>query len=130
MQSFTLVVYGAPDSQSSSTAFNYAQALLRAGHQIYRLFFYQDGVFNACSFNIPPQDEENLPESWQALIQEHKLDAVVCVASALKRGIVNDAEAERYELAASNLREGFEISGLGQLIDGVIQSDRVINFLP
>ncbi len=130
MQSFTLVVYGAPDSQSSSTAFNYAQALLKAGHQIYRLFFYQDGVFNACSFNTPPQDEENLPASWQALIQEHKLDAVVCVASALKRGIVDDVEAERYELAASNLREGFEISGLGQLIDGVIQSDRVVNFLP
>ena len=130
MQSFTLVVYGAPDTQASSTAYNFAQALLKAGHQIYRLFFYQDGVFNACSFNIPPQDEENLPASWQTLIQEYNLDAVVCVASALKRGIVNDTEAERYDLAASNLREGFEISGLGQLIDGVIQSDRVINFLP
>ncbi len=130
MQSFTLVVYGSPDTQAASTAYNFAQALLKAGHQIYRLFFYQDGVFNACSFNTPPQDEENLPASWQTLIQEYDLDAVVCVASALKRGIVNDAEAERYDLAASNLRKGFEISGLGQLIDGVIQSDRVINFLP
>lgn len=130
MQSFTLVVYGAPDSQSSSTALNYAQALLKAGHQIYRLFFYQDGVFNACSFNTPSQDEENLPESWQALIHEHSLDAVVCVASALKRGIISAAEAERYDLPASNLRVGFEISGLGQLVDGVIESDRVVNFLP
>lgn len=130
MQSFTLVVYGAPDSQSSSTALNYAQALLKAGHQIYRLFFYQDGVFNACSFNTPSQDEENLPESWQALIHEHSLDAVVCVASALKRGIISAAEAERYDLPASNLRVGFEISGLGQLVDGIIESDRVVNFLP
>ncbi len=130
MQSFTLVVFGAPDSQSSSTALNYAKAVLKAGHHIYRLFFYQDGVFNACSFNTPSQDEENSSVNWQTLIQEHELDAVVCVASALKRGIVNAAEAERYELAASNLRQGFEISGLGQLIDGVIQSDRVVNFLP
>jgi len=130
MQSFTLVIYGSPDSQSSSTALNYAQALLKGGHHIYRLFFYQDGVFNACSFNTPPQDDENLPASWQALIQEHNIDAVVCVASALKRGIVNATEAECYELPAGNLRNGFEISGLGQLIDGVIESDRVINFLP
>jgi tRNA 2-thiouridine synthesizing protein D len=130
MQSFTLVVYGAPDTQSSSTAYNFARTLLKSGHQIYRLFFYQDGVFNACSFNTPPQDEENLPASWQTLIQEYNLDAVVCVASALKSGIVNATEAERYDLAASNLREGFEISGLGQLVDGVIKSDRVVNFLP
>jgi tRNA 2-thiouridine synthesizing protein D len=130
MQRFTLVIYAAPDSQASSTALHYAKALLKNGHTIYRLFFYQDGVFNACSFNTPPQDEENLPERWQALIQEHDLDAVVCVASALKRGIVNESEAERYELPASNLRDGFEISGLGQLIDGLINSDRLVNFLP
>lgn len=130
MQRFTLVIYAAPDSQASSTALNYAQALLDNGHAIYRLFFYQDGVFNACSFNIPPQDEDNLPARWQAFIQQHNLDAVVCVASALKRGIVNASEAERYDLPASNLRAGFEISGLGQLIDGLINSDRFINFLP
>lgn len=130
MQSFTLVIYGSPESQSSSTALNYARALLKSGHDIYRLFFYQDGVLNASSFNTPSQDEENLPASWQALIQEHSIDAVVCVASALKRGIINEGEAERYDLPASNLRAGFEISGLGQLVDGLINSDRLINFLP
>lgn len=130
MQSFTLVIYAAPGTQSSSTALNFARAVLDSGNSIYRLFFFQDGVFNACSFNIPPQDEENLPAAWQQLIQENKLDAVVCVASALKRGIVNADEADRYELPAGNLRQGFEISGLGQLIDGAINADRLINFLP
>ena len=130
MQSFTLVIYGSPESQSSSTALNYARALLKNGHEIYRLFFYQDGVLNACSFNTPTQEDENLPASWQALIQEGSIDAVVCVASAIKRGIVNESEAQRFELSASNLREGFEISGLGQLVDGLVNSDRLINFLP
>lgn len=130
MQSFTLVIYAAPGTQASSTALNFARSVLQSGHSIYRLFFYQDGVLNASSFNIPPQDEENLPAAWQALIQENKLDAVVCVASALKRGIVNAAEADRYDLPAANLREGFEISGLGQLIDGALKSDRLVNFLP
>jgi len=79
---------------------------------------------------VPAQDEADLAAQWQALIQEHELDAVVCVASALKRGIIDQAEAERYELPASNLREGFVISGLGQLIDAVIQSERTLSFLP
>tara|TARA_A100001391_G_scaffold141861_1_gene99660 strand:+ start:1646 stop:1987 length:342 start_codon:yes stop_codon:yes gene_type:complete len=112
------------------TALNFARALLASGHSLYRLFFYQDGVYNACSFQVPPQDEIDLPAAWQALVQEHEIDAVVCVASALKRGIVDTAEAERYELAAANLREGFVISGLGQLIDATLNSDRTLNFLP
>jgi tRNA 2-thiouridine synthesizing protein D len=130
MQGFTLVIHAAPWSQASSTAFNFARELLAQGHQIYRLFFYQDGVFNAFSYLVPSQDEIDLAEQWQELIQRHELDAVVCVASALKRGIIDDAEAQRYELPAGNLREGFVISGLGQLIDAVIQSDRTLSFLP
>ncbi|MAM72069.1 MAG: sulfurtransferase complex subunit TusD [Gammaproteobacteria bacterium] len=130
MQSFTLVIYASPQSPSSMTALNFARALLASGHSLYRLFFYQDGVYNACSFQVPPQDEIDLPAAWQALVQEHEIDAVVCVASALKRGIVDTAEAERYELAAANLREGFVISGLGQLIDATLNSDRTLNFLP
>ena len=130
MQVFTLVIHASPQSQASTTALNFARALLAGGHSLYRLFFYQDGVYNACSMQVPPQDESDLPTAWQMLIQEHGLDAVVCVASALKRGIVDASEAERYELSAANLREGFVISGLGQLIDAALNSDRTVNFMP
>lgn len=130
MQSFTLVIYAPPTAQASATALNFAREVLAQGHHIYRLFFYQDGVLNASSLLVPPQDEKDLAADWQTLIQQHELDAVVCVASALKRGLVDAAEAERYELPTSNLREGFVISGLGQLIDGLIQADRTVNFLP
>lgn len=130
MQSFTLVIYAAPTEQASATALAFAREVLAQGHRIFRLFFYQDGVLNASSLLLPPQDERNLAAEWQTLILQHQLDAVVCVASALKRGIVNAEEADRYELSACNLREGFVISGLGQLIDGAIQADRTVNFLP
>ncbi|WP_347710324.1 sulfurtransferase complex subunit TusD [Endozoicomonas sp. GU-1] len=76
----------------------------------------------------PPQDESNLPEEWQQFIQAHNLDAVVCIAAALRRGIVNQAESDRYELPGHNLRKGYELSGLGQLLDGALMADRLITF--
>lgn len=131
MSSFAVVVQGAPyDSQAALTAYHFSRAVLQSGHSIYRLFFYQDGVHNASSLCTPPQDELNLPRAWQQLIQEHQLDAVVCIASALKRGIADAGEASRYELPVSNLLAGFTIGGLGLLMDATANADRLLNFAP
>lgn len=126
---YALAVYGAPgNSQAPQTALKFAKALLSQGHEIVRLFFYQDGVNTATALAQPPQDEVNLPEQWQRFIQLNQLDAVVCIAAALRRGVVDKDEASRYGLPASNLREGYELSGLGQLVDGVLKADRLITF--
>ena len=126
---YALAIYGAPgSSQSGQTALSFAHELLAAGHSIFRIFFYQDGVHTASRLSSPPQDEQNLPESWRQFIEEHELDAVVCIAAALRRGVVNDTEAERYELAGSNLSAGYELSGLGQLLEATVEADRLITF--
>ncbi|MDH3527860.1 MAG: DsrE family protein, partial [Gammaproteobacteria bacterium] len=59
---------------------------------------------------------------------EYKLDMVVCVAAAQRRGIVDDGEAQRNGKDATNIADGFRISGLGQLVEGAIQSDRLVVF--
>jgi tRNA 2-thiouridine synthesizing protein D len=126
---FSLLILGSPSStQSASTAFRFAQAVINSGHTLYRVFFYHDGVYCANELVTPAQDEESLPENWASLAAEHNVDLVVCIASALKRGVIDKAEALRYEKPASNLRENFSISGLGQLVDAAIVSDRVITF--
>lgn len=126
---FSLAVYGAPhSSQASDSAYRFALAALQQGHQIQRLFFYADGVHNATSLAAPPQDEPHLPERWQRLAQEHNIDMVVCIAAALRRGILNEQEAARYEKPAANVLAGFEVSGLGQLVDAAVCSDRLITF--
>ena len=128
---FSLLILGSPSStQSASTAFRFAQAVINSGHTLYRVFFYHDGVYCANELVTPAQDEENLPENWASLAAEHNVDLVVCIASALKRGVIDKAEALRYEKPASNLSENFSISGLGQLVDASIVSDRVITFGP
>jgi tRNA 2-thiouridine synthesizing protein D len=128
---FSLLILGAPYStQAPSTALRFAKASLAAGHTIHRIFFYHDGVNCANELIVPAQDDIQLPSEWQTLAQENTIDMVVCIASAIKRGVINQTEAERYDKQSSNLLDQFDISGLGQLIDTTICSDRVITFGP
>ena len=126
---FSVVVLAAPYSnQSSDTAFEFAKAVLDEGHKIHRVFFYGDGVHNATSLSAPPRDERDLPNEWKQLAAKEKIDLVVCIAAALRRGLLNQQEAERYAKPAANLMEHFEISGLGQLLEATVVSDRIITF--
>jgi tRNA 2-thiouridine synthesizing protein D len=126
---FSLVVLSAPySSQSSHTAFEFAKAVLAEGHNIHRIFFYGDGIHNATSLSAPPQDEINLPAEWKRISEKENIDLVVCIAAALRRGVLNSEEAKRFEKPAANLLDTFEISGLGQLLEAAVVSDRLITF--
>lgn len=126
---FTLVIQSSPFSgQSVSTAYRFAKSVIDQGHELYRVFFYSDGTLIANSLISPPQDELNLPEHWSTLAQEHDLDLVVCIAAAVKRGVIDANEAKRYEKEAANLNASFDLSGLGQLAEAIAVSDRVITF--
>lgn len=126
---FSLAVYSAPhSSQSAASALRFARALLQQGHQLYRVFFYCDGVHNGSAIAAPPQDEADLVGEWQALQRDHQLDLVICIAAAQRRGVLSEREAERLEKPAANLAEGFELAGLGQLADAVANSDRMVTF--
>ncbi len=124
---FSLAVYAAPySSQASHSAYEFAAALLHQGHTLHRIFFYHDGVHTATSLATPPQDEFNLYQAWNNLANEN--DLVICIAAALKRGILNSEEAIRYEKPAHNLANNYSIGGLGQLVEAAAISDRVITF--
>ena len=112
-----LVNEGPYTHEASDSAYQFCKAALAGGHQIQRVFFYHDGVNNATRLTEPPQDDRNIVNRWSKLAAEHKVDLVVCVAAALRRGIKDE-----------NLAAGFRISGLGQLIESSIQADRMVTF--
>jgi len=114
--------------QASDTAYQFAKAAIAAGHEIFRIFFYHDGVNNATRLAVPPQDDRNIAKQWSELAKQHNLDMVVCIAAAQRRGLMDADEAKRQGLDANNIAEGFRISGLGQLIEAGIESDRLIVF--
>lgn len=126
---FTLVIHASPvQHQAPETALRFAQALLAANHRLHRVFFYRDGVLNGNALASHAADEPCLTSDWQALAEKHRLDLVVCIAAAIRRGVLDNNEAKRYGKAQHNLADGFELSGLGQLIEAAIISDRVITF--
>jgi tRNA 2-thiouridine synthesizing protein D len=114
--------------QASDSAYQFAKAALGKGHEIFRVFFYHDGVNNATRLAVPPQDDRNIMQLWSTLAKEHNLDLVVCIAAAQRRGLLDEDEMKRQGKDANNIMEGFRISGLGQLIEAGIQSDRLVVF--
>ncbi len=112
-----MVSEGPYQHEASDSAYLFCKAAIEAGHEIDRVFFYHDGVNNATKLTEPPQDDRNVVSRWSKLGEEHGIDLVVCVAAALRRGIVDEV-----------LAKGFRISGLGQLVESAIRSDRLVVF--
>ncbi|MBS7600491.1 MULTISPECIES: sulfurtransferase complex subunit TusD [Pseudomonas] len=125
---FAIAVFSPAHAPSSRRALRFAQAALAGGHEIVRLFFYQDGVHSASGNVVAPQDELDLPAEWRAFVSAQQLDAVVCIAAALRRGVLNTEEAQRYQRPAANLPPPWELSGLGQLHEAAQGADRLMCF--
>jgi tRNA 2-thiouridine synthesizing protein D len=126
---FSIAVHEGPYThEAADSAYNFVTAALEKGHEIFRVFFYHDGVNNGTRFTTPPQDDRNIVSRWSELAEKHGIDLVVCVAAAQRRGIVDPDEAKRNSKDGDNIAPGFRISGLGQLIEACIQSDRHLTF--
>ena len=126
---FGIVVNEGPyQHEAADTAYHFAKAALDKGHEIFRVFFYHDGVNNGTRLTTPPQDDRHITKRWTTLAEEHDVDLVVCVAAAQRRGIVDADEAKRNGKDADNIAPGFRISGLGQLIEAGIEADRLMVF--
>jgi tRNA 2-thiouridine synthesizing protein D len=114
--------------QASDTAYQFTKAALEKGHEVFRVFFYHDGVNNGTRLTTPPQDDRNIVQRWTQLAEQYDLDMVVCVAAAQRRGIADADEAKRNGKDADNIAPRFRISGLGQLIEAGIQAERLMVF--
>ncbi|MGP4843146.1 sulfurtransferase complex subunit TusD [Marinobacter sp. 1Y8] len=130
-QSFALVITGAPySSQAPQTALSFAQAALRLGHTISQVFLYGDGVHLASTLASPPSDEADWPARWRTFLQSHQIPATCCVASALRRGLLDEAESRRYEKAGANVAAPYVIAGLGEWLESTLTSTRTLYFNP
>ena len=95
---------------------------------MFRVFFYHDGIYHALKYATPPDDELQFTAQWSELARQHQIDLVVCISAAQRRGLLCADEAKRQGKADDDLAEGFRISGLGQLVEATLESDRFIVF--
>lgn len=128
MKLAVLVNEGPYQHQASDSAYQFVKAAIDSGHEVMRVFFYHDGVNNGTRLTTPPQDDRHIQQRWSALARDNDVDLVLCVAACQRRGMVDEGEAERNGKDATNIAEGFRISGLGQLIEAGIEADRLVTF--
>ncbi|MCX7084160.1 MAG: sulfurtransferase complex subunit TusD [Methylococcales bacterium] len=126
---FSIQVNTSPyESQISQIALQFVKAALEEGHEIIRVFFYHEGIFNAFKHATPLDDELNLTKEWSELAELYKLDLVVCIAAGQRRGLLSSYEAYRQNKTDDDLAKGFRISGLGQWVEATLIADRFIVF--
>jgi len=111
------VVEGPYNHEAADSAYNFVKAAVAKGHSIEGIFFYHDGVYNVSDQAEPPQDDRNIQQRWSDLAKEHGIDIVACIAASKRRGIKE-----------GHIMEGTRISGLGQLTNMTIASDRLVTF--
>lgn len=112
-----LITEGAYQREAGDSAYQFAKAAIAKGHEIPRVFFYQDGVLNSTKLMDPQADDRHIQKRWSELGTEHGIEFIVCVAAAKRRGIVDEVVAE-----------GFTIGGLGMLTELAIEADRLVTF--
>ena len=124
---YALIIHS-DSAEGARTAVDFARAAITRGHEIVKVFFYHDGVQQGLAPRVVPQDEIDPLGLWRELHEEHQVPLTVCIAAALRRGVLDDQERARYERAAEPLAPQFEIAGLGQLVEAGIDADRTITF--
>lgn len=126
---FAIQVNASPyQSNAGYSAYRFITAALEQGHEIFRVFFYQDGIYHAFKYATPPDDEFQFSAQWSKLAKLHQIDLVVCISAAQRRGLLCSDEARRQGKLDNDLAEGFRISGLGQLVEATLVADRFIVF--
>jgi len=110
-----LITASAQNSQSHLTAIKYINRLIERDESISCIFFYQDAIDVANTFNQPPSDEPELLKAWKEFTNTSKLELMSCVAASFRRGVIDKDEATNRKIDSANLSEHFSIAGLGQL---------------
>jgi len=126
---FAILLTGAPySSQAPQSALAFCEAAVAADHEIIQVFLYGDGVHLANKLAAPPADEADWCGRWHDWLVGQHCNATACVASALRRGVIDKAEAERWEKPAASLERPWRIGGLGDWVQASLEADRVITF--
>jgi tRNA 2-thiouridine synthesizing protein D len=126
---YCLLVTGpAYGTQQASAAYQFALALIASGHHLDSVFFYREGVLNGNLLSAPASDEFDLVRSWQRMAADYQVALNVCVAAALRRGVIDETEAHNQGHGQTNLQPGFTLTGLGSLAEASLICDRLVQF--
>lgn len=125
---FSILVTAPPQGPGAVTALRTLAAVRRSEHHLHCVFLYGEGVHLASRLTAGDGESTRAQRQWQALVADSGMVVQVCSGAAQRRGIVDDTEAARARPDGGNLAPGFRLTGLGDWVDALARSDRVIHF--
>ncbi|MGB0784481.1 MAG: sulfurtransferase complex subunit TusD [Marinomonas sp.] len=127
---YTLLITGSPyQSKACHSALRFIKAAVsKYPNSIKGVFFYEDAVLVGSQIAQPPRDEINLTKEWQDIAEQQNIPLYLCIAAAVRRGIINENESRRYALEQSTLAKNFQLEGLGTLVDLMNTTHKIIQF--
>lgn len=112
---FALLVQSAPE-EANPHALELAQQICQSGDELAGVFFQREGVRWGLT-GRPESKEGGQARGWNKLSGDYAVPLWVCSASAQQQGLGRD-----------DFEPGFEISGLGRLVELQARCDRCIQF--
>ena len=111
-----LLVQGDPLATGApERALRFARAARAGGHRIGRIFFYKRAVSVANRFAT---DDSSLRARLREFAADGGCELAICISAASRRGVVD----------RDTLADGFNIVGLGQLIESIEAGNRLVSF--
>lgn len=111
-------------STHQSSALSLLEAWTAAKKPVARVFFYQDAVLTA---NVGLKSSSTLVGEFLKLSKKHQFPLQVCVASAHRRGLIDEAQAKKQDTQAT-LNQDFELVGLGELAEAALNNEKIVSF--
>ncbi len=143
---FCLHVSAAPHQAGGWSALRFARAAIASGHTVRRVFFSGAAVALANRFASVPGDEPDLRAAWLHFAVASECELHVCSSAAERQGVLDSAGLQRMlqhcddtpaahnaafpagAQIAGSLADGFLISGLGTLMESLLEHDRIVHF--
>ena len=97
------------------SACHFAQAALDAGVQITAIFFREEGVYNSLAGELSDVGTPDLATTWAEMASASEMRLLLCSSSRMRR--ISAVSTDR-----------FEESGLTELMELILLSDRVVSF--
>lgn len=124
----SVLVAAGPHHPAAAQALHYCEALLAGKHIIKQVFFHQDGVLLGLAQTHTAPQATTVAQQWQTFVANHDIHAVLCSASAVRRGVFNEHSAQQYNVGASTIAPHFQHGGLGEWAEAIRHSHKIISF--
>ncbi|MDO6428861.1 sulfurtransferase complex subunit TusD [Thalassotalea sp. 1_MG-2023] len=123
MNKIAVIITTPPTSHLTKTALQFVEDAAEQ-FNVLGIFFYQSGVLNAARNIDISSDEVNIAKQWSTFAHQRNIPMHLCSTAAERFGLT--CYLQDGQPAKNTLQDGFQPSGLGELVTLMNNADKVV----